>query len=215
MSAGDDLPSAMYHSSRRRSSEPLTVADAEWLLAGRGAHPEAPVAQHALARLLGDAAGPPTDQELAGEVAAVAAFMLITGHRRARHAHNRKRFRILPLRIRAMAAAVSAGGVVAFSGAAVANALPASIQELAHRTFDAPAPRHAILVPKVPASSSGHGHGDPNPKPSPGPSAQSHHGKATEKRSPSRSAHGRTRTPSVPSAARRANSPSALGRGKG
>jgi hypothetical protein len=130
MSVGGDLPSAMHHSSRRRRSEPLTATDAERLLASRGAHPEAPFAQHALASLLDNAAGPPTDQELAGEVAAVAAFMLITGHRGARHARSGNRFQVLPRRIRAMAATAGAGIVVAFSGAAVANGLPAPIRRL-------------------------------------------------------------------------------------
>jgi hypothetical protein len=191
MSAGGDLHSAMHHSSRQTSIEPLTAAGIEWLLAGRGVHPEAPAVQHALARLLDNAAGPPTDQELAGEMAAVAAFMLVTGHCGARHA--RSLTRVLPRRIRAMAAAAGAGIVVAFSGAAAANALPAPIQELAHRTFGAPAPRHAILAPKVPASSAGRGHGGPDPAASPVPSAQGHHDKATRKESPSRSAHGKTK----------------------
>jgi hypothetical protein len=195
MSAGGDLPSAMHYSSRRTGNELLTAADTEWLLAGREAHPEAPAVQHTLARLLGNAAGPPTDQELAGEVAAVAAFMLVTGHRGARHARSRNRFRVLP-RVRAVAAAVGAGIVVAFSGAAAANTLPAPIQELAHRTFDAPAPHHAILAPKVPASSSAHGHGGgPDPEASPDPSAQGHRGKAKVigKKSPSGSVHGKAK----------------------
>ena len=156
--------------------------------------------QHALASLLDHAAGPPTDKELAGEVAAVAMFMLVMGRRGARHARSGNRFLILPRRIRAMAATACAGIVVVFSGAAVANALPAPIQDLAHRTFGAPAPRHAIPAPKLPASSSGHGH--PDPEASPSPSARGHHGtaqaKAIGKKSPNGSAHGKAKGRTVP-----------------
>lgn len=84
MGASGDLLSAM-DPSRWSYSEPLTTVDTERLLAGRGVRPEAPAVQHALATLLANAAGPPTDQELAGEVAAVATFMLITDCRGARH----------------------------------------------------------------------------------------------------------------------------------
>jgi hypothetical protein len=211
MGAGGDVPFTMHPSSRRTGSEPLTGADAERLLAGPGAHPEAPAVQYALARLLDYAAGPPTDKELAGEVAAVAMFMLVTGRRGARHARSGNRFRVLPRRIRAMAVAACAGIVVAFSGAAVANALPAPVQELAHRTFGAPAPRHAIRAPKVPASSSGHGHGDPDPEASPSPSARGPHGKAKAKaigkKSPTGSAHGKAKGRTVPPGHQKSLSP--------
>lgn len=214
MGVSGDLLSAM-HPSRRRHSEPLTAVDTERLLAGRGARSEAPAVQHALASLLANAAGPPTDQELAGEVAAVAVFLLATSRRNARHARSRNRFLVLSRRIQVVTAVVGTGIVVAFSGAAVANALPAPIQELAHRTFGAPAPRYVILAPKVPTSSPGHWRGDPQA--SPRPSAQDHRGKAKTKvigkKSPTRPAYGRRRVMSIPPVTRGVK-PSVADRGK-
>ena len=84
MSADDDLPFAMQSFSRQSGSAPLTAADTERLLDGHGAPREAPAVQHAIAALLGSAAGPPNDQELAGEVAAVTAFVQATRERAAR-----------------------------------------------------------------------------------------------------------------------------------
>ena len=101
--------------------------------------------QHAIAGLLGSAAGPPNDQELAGEVAAVTAFAQATGERAARSA----RFRARARRGEAIAVGIAAALVVAFSGAAAADALPAPIQELAHKTFGAPAPRPPAPLPKA------------------------------------------------------------------
>jgi hypothetical protein len=180
MSADDDLPYAMQSFSRRAGSTPLTAADTERLLDGHGAHREAPAVQHAIAGLLGSAAGPPKDQELAGEVAAVTAFVLATGEHGARSA----RFRARPRRGQVVAAGIAAAVVVAFSGAAAADALPAPIQELAHRTFGAPTPRSSAPLPKATVPS-----GTPAPTASPG----SRHGKAKapgKKASPKALAHG-------------------------
>jgi hypothetical protein len=85
--------------------------------------------------------GPPSYQELAGEVTAVAAFVLATSQRPT---HSARAWRV-----RAIAAGIAASAVVAFSGAAAANALPAPIQELAHTTFDAPAPRPPAPLPRA------------------------------------------------------------------
>jgi len=141
----------------------LTAADTDRLLARHGAHAEAPAVQHAIAGLLDIAAGPPTDQELAGEVAAVATFVLGTTQRATRSARAR--------RGRVIAAGIAASAVVAFSGAAAANALPAPIQELAHTTFSAPAPRPAAPQPTATPPAG-------QPAPMPGPSSTSQHAKA-------------------------------------
>jgi hypothetical protein len=201
MNRDGDLPSAMHPLPRQTNNWPLSAADAERLLARAGAHPEAPAVQHALAGLLDSAAGPPSDRELADEAAAVAGFMLVNGRRDAR---GLPRFRTLAWRGRTVAAGIGVTVVVAFSGAAAANALPPPIQELVHRTFDAPAPRHAVPSPRPPVSPIEHGHSDPGIEPSPSRSAQSNHGKAkaTEKRSPTSavgSAHGKAKGRTVPS----------------
>jgi hypothetical protein len=117
VSPHDDLPPAMSPWSRRPGSQPLTTADAERLLTGHGAHPEAPAVQHALAGLLGSATGPPSDQELTGEMAAVAAFVLVTNQRDVRGTRRRIRFRSLAWNGHAVAAAVSSAVTLAFSAA--------------------------------------------------------------------------------------------------
>jgi len=152
------------------------VADTERLLAGRELQPEAPAEQRALAGLLGLAAGPPSDQELAAEAAAVAAFRLAVGERTARSA----RPRALAGRGRAVTVGIAAAVLVGFSGAAAADVLPASVQELAHTAFGAPKPRHP-----APASPSGSptpvvSSGGPTATASPSPT----HGKAKGKATP-------------------------------
>ena len=179
MSADGDLPFAMRSFSRQVDSTPLTAVDTERLLDGHGAHREAPAVQHAIAGLLDSAAGPANDQELAGEVTAVAAFVQATGERAARPA----RFRARARPGQAIAAAIAAAVVLGFSGAAAANALPAPIQELAHRTFGAPAPRPSAPLPEVTV---------PSGTPAPAASPASQHGKAKavgKKASPKAVAH--------------------------
>jgi hypothetical protein len=117
MSPHGDLPSAMHPWSRRADSQSLTTADAERLLTRRGTHPEAPAIQHALAGLLDSATGPPSDQELAGEMAAVAAFVLVTSQRDVRGARRRIRFWSFARNGHAVAAAVGSAIALAFSGA--------------------------------------------------------------------------------------------------
>jgi hypothetical protein len=190
MSPDSDLPSAMQPFPRRTSSRPLTPADAERLLAGRGARPEAPAVQYALAGLLDSAAGPPGDQELAGQDAAIAAFTLVAGQSSVRPA----RFRSLTPRWQAVAAGIGAAAVMALSGAAAANALPAPLQELAHRTFDAPAPQHGAPEPKATLPPA-------KPPPAATPSPKSRHGKAKalgKKASPNGPAHGKATGKAVP-----------------
>jgi hypothetical protein len=194
MSPVRDLTSAMQPFSHRRGGRPLTAADTERLLARRGVHPETPAIQHALAGLLDSAAGPASDQELTGEAAAVAAFVLATGEHAARSAQFRARVRRGP----AIAAGIAAAVVVAFSGAAAADALPAPIQELAHTTFGAPAPRHPAPLPKATPSSSQPT--SPQPTPAASPSPNSHHGKAKapgKKAPPSGPARGKAKRKAV------------------
>jgi hypothetical protein len=181
MSADGDLPFAMQPYSRQGASTPLTAADTERLLDGHGAHREAPAVQQAIAGLLDSAAGPASDLELAAEVTAVAAFMQASGKRATRPAW----FRARGTRGQAIAAGIAAAVVVAFSGAAAADALPAPVQELAHRTFGAPAPRPSAPRPKATLPT-----GTPTPAASPG----SQHGKAKalgKKASPKALAHGK------------------------
>jgi hypothetical protein len=186
MSPARDLPPVERPFSRRGGSQPLTAADTERLLAGRGVHPEAPAVQHALAGLLDSAASPASDQELAGEAAAVAAFVLATGERAARSAQFRAGTR--RGRGQAIVAGIAAAVVVAFSGAAAADALPAPIQELTHTAFGAPAPRHSVPLPKATPPSS-------PPAPAASPRSKSRHDKARargKKASPSVPVHGKT-----------------------
>jgi hypothetical protein len=166
MSPGRDLPSARRRPARRAGRQPLTTADTEWLLTGHEARPEAAMTHHLLAGLLDSAAGPASDQELAGEVAAVAAFVLVSGGRAPRSAAGRRG----PV----IAAGIAAAFVVGLSGAAAADVLPAPIQELAHTTFGAPAPLHSGPLPRATVSS-----GSPTPVTSPG--AKSQPGKASAK----------------------------------
>jgi hypothetical protein len=112
--------------------QPLSAADAERLLEGQGAGPDAPEERQALAMMLRHAAGPASPRELAGEVSAVAVFALFK-EQKTRRARARR-----PV----LAACATAAIAIALSGTAAADALPAPVQRVAHDTFGAPAPRH-------------------------------------------------------------------------
>ena len=182
MSPGHDLPSARRRTARRAGSQPLTAADTERLLTGHGARPEVAPTHYLLAGLLDSAAGPASDQELAGEVAAVAAFVLVSDGRAPRSAWFRGAG-AAGRRGPVIAAGIAAAFVVGLSGAAAADALPAPIQELAHKTFGAPAPRHSGPLPRATVSS-----GSPTPVTS--PALKSPAGKATAKGNASANANG-------------------------
>ena len=139
MSYRDDLPPAADLSSGQLASRRLSADDAERLLVRRWAHPEAGAEQHRLAALLDSATAPPTDQELSGQAAAVAAFVLVTSDRAARSRRGASR-RAMGITAGLVAASIAAG----FSGAAAADALPGPIQELAHQTLGAPAPEPSV-----------------------------------------------------------------------
>lgn len=140
---------------RLSSRESLDPAAAEGLLDGRGVPANAPAEQHALARLLEIASGPGSDSELAGQAAAVAAFARATGPADAHRSASRKR-RLLVSHLTAKVALSAVACVTALGGAAAyATSLPAPLQELAHVTFGAPAPRHAVPAPHATSASPG------------------------------------------------------------
>ncbi len=113
------------------------------LLAGDFATEPATPEVQALADLLSTAAGPPSDRELAGQAAAVAAFARerdLGGHRRpAAVARGRS---MLATFLGTKLAAAAAAGAIGFGGlaaAAYAGALPEPIQDFAHQTVGVPA----------------------------------------------------------------------------
>jgi hypothetical protein len=140
---------------RLSSRESLGPAAAEGLLDGRGVPANAPAGQHALARLLEIAGGPGSDSELAGQAVAMAAFTRATAPAGAHRSARRKR-RPLASHLTAKLALCAGACVTALGGAAAyASALPAPLQELAHVTFGAPAPRHAAPAPHATSASPG------------------------------------------------------------
>src|SRR5258707_13184356 len=110
MSAPGGSPGFVSLFPRLRARRSLDWVTAEGLLAGRGVPGNSPPGQHALARMLEIAAGPGSEEELAGEVAAAAAFVQVNSQVRARH-----------LTMRALAAAVCA---IAVAGAIAHRARP-------------------------------------------------------------------------------------------
>jgi len=139
MNHGGDLPPVEDWPSGQLASHRLSAADAERLIVRHWAHPEASGEQHRIAALFDSVTGPPTDEELSGQAVAVAAFVLATGDRPARSR------RVASRRTMGITAGIVAASMVAgFSGAAAADDLPSSIQELAHQTLGAPAPRHSV-----------------------------------------------------------------------
>ena len=167
MSLNDGTSPEMRLFASPELGQPLSAKDAERLLAGQGAAPDAPEDQQALATLLRHAAGPAQKRELAGEVSAIAAFAMVreqkagrekgpvrtASRRRRAGAAGRWRWRLPARRRPLVAACASAAVVMALSGTAAADALPASMQKVAHDTFGAPAPRHP--APSVKATPSG------------------------------------------------------------
>jgi hypothetical protein len=121
----------MWILSRLRARSSLDAASAEGLLAGRGVPSGAPADQHALARLLEVAAGPGTERELAGEVAAAAMFVQVSSqgkpHRTARRA------------LVVAACAVAVGGTAVY-----ASVVPVPHHKMAPVPFGVPAGHHAV-----------------------------------------------------------------------
>jgi hypothetical protein len=207
MSINDGPSPEMRPFARPELDQPLSAADAERLLAGQGAAPDAPTDQQALAMMLRHAAGPAQTQELAGQVSAIAAFALVKEQktRRAegpvRAADRRRRAgatggwpwtqaRRRPL----IAACASAAIVIALSGTAAADALPAPMQRVAHDTFGAPAPRHPVpSVTTTPGARRGkHPPATPDATPEKPANSESPHGKGKAVGKPAGKAAGKT-----------------------
>lgn len=131
----------MWFLSRLRARRFLDAASAEALLAGRGVAPGAPADQQALAQVLEIAAGPGSDQELAGEVAAAAMFVQVISqvkpHRTARRA------------LVVAACAVAVGG-----SAVYASVAPVPHHKIAPIPFGVPAGHHTVPSPAAPSDSS-------------------------------------------------------------
>lgn len=131
----------MWSSSRMRTRPSPEEAAVERLLARERLDPEAPASQRTLELVLTAAAGPATGRELAGEAAAVTAFLAVRPRPERARWHT-------PRRIPVLTAAVMLVTILALAGTAEAGALPAPLQRLAHRTIDAPAPTQPpALVP--------------------------------------------------------------------
>ena len=127
--------------SRFRSRRSPEVACARALFAGQRLPPGAPASQQALARLLRAAAAPGTARELAGEVAAAAAFVQVTSQRKPRR--NVRRV------LAAAACAVAVGGTAVYAGVA-----PSPHHKMVPLPFGVPA-HHAAPATGPPARAAG------------------------------------------------------------
>lgn len=137
-------------------------------------HADRPPAQGALGELLAALTAPATPEELRAEAEVRAAFVAARGSGRSPGAHPRRRFRsgrpvVLSLLAGKLAAGAAAVTLGATAAAAYAGALPAPLQELAHRTVRAPAAGAVTVVPATP-SPTGTAQPTPSASPSPTPS---------------------------------------------
>jgi hypothetical protein len=121
---------------------------------GQGEAVGSPDVQQAVARLLQAVAGPATEEELSGEAAAVAAFVLAVNAAGPRPGKQglfpggRRTAGRVPVLVAGIA--MAAGAVI--GGTATAGALPPRMQEIAHMAFGAPAPHHrgdGVLAPTL------------------------------------------------------------------
>ena len=131
----------MWFSARRRRRLSPDEATAELMLAGRRLGQQAPASQRTLELVLAAAAGPATERELAGETAAVAAFLAALPEPEPARRRG-------PRRIPVLAVAFMFVVLVALCGTAEAGALPAPLQRLAHQAINAPAPPPAMRAPR-------------------------------------------------------------------
>jgi hypothetical protein len=135
MRAAGGSPGVMSILSRLRARRFLDAATAERLLAGRGVPGDAPAGQQALARALEIISGPGTEQEMADEVAAAAAFVQVTSQVRSRH---------LPRRVLvAVACAIAVGGTAAYGALSPGN------HKAAPLPFGVPASHHVVPAQRV------------------------------------------------------------------
>jgi hypothetical protein len=137
---GGEMPEFPFP--RRAGDQPVPGVALDRLLDGDFATERTTPDVEALADLLSAAAGPPSDRELAGQTAALAAFARerdVGGHRR--NAPVARRRSMLATLLGTKLAAAAAAGAVGFGGlaaAAYAGALPEPIQDFAHQTVGAP-----------------------------------------------------------------------------
>lgn len=111
----------------------------EQLRAGLAPCSDAFRSEQALAMILNAAARPGTERELSGEAAAIDAFILATIplHTRVeKQTRRRPHARGTPVLVSAISTAIVAG----LYGTALADALPAPLQQFTHSAFGAPAP---------------------------------------------------------------------------
>lgn len=162
----------MWFSARRRTRLSPDEATAELMLAGHRLGQQAPASQRTLELVLAAAAGPATERELAGETAAVAAFLAALPEPEPARRRG-------PRRIPVLAVAFMFIALVALCGTAEAGALPAPLQRLAHQAINAPAPPPAMRAPRPSADvTPGPGTSGTNPASAgSGPSQESRTGK--------------------------------------
>ena len=120
--------------SRLRALRSPDAACARALFAGRGLGPGVPPGPQALAHVLEVAAGPGTPEELAGEVAAAAAFVQVTS-------------RVKPRRTARLALAAAACAVAVGAAAVYASVVPSPHHKSVPVPFGVPASHHAIPAP--------------------------------------------------------------------
>ena len=131
----------MWSSARWRTRLSPDEATAELLLARRRLDRHEPASQRTLELVLAAAAGPATERELAGETAAVTAFLAALPEPEPARRRG-------PRRLPVLAVAFVLVALVALCGTAEAGALPAPLQRLAHQAINAPAPSPAMRVPR-------------------------------------------------------------------
>jgi hypothetical protein len=137
---GGEMPEFPFP--RRAGDQPVPGVALDRLLDGDFATERTTPDVEALADLLSAAAGPPSDRELAGQTAAIAAFARerdVGSHRR--QATVARRRSMLATLLGTKLAAAAAAGAIGFGGlaaAAYAGALPEPIQDFAHQTVGAP-----------------------------------------------------------------------------
>lgn len=135
-----DSLAEMWSFARRRSRLSPDEATAELLLAKWRVGQHAAASERTLELVLAAAAGPATERELAGEAAAVTAFLAALP--------EPEQPRRGPRRVPVLAVAFTLVALLALCGTAEAGALPAPLQQLAHQAINAPAPSPAIRVPQ-------------------------------------------------------------------
>ena len=199
----------MWSSARKRNRLSPDEATAELLLARRHLGHHAPASQRTLELVLAAAAGPATERELAGETAAVTAFLAaLPEPERAR--------RRGPRRVPALAVAFVLVALVALCGTAEAGALPAPLQRLAHQAINAPAPSPAMRVPR-PSADVTPGPGATGSRSAPGssgPSQESRTGKPGASPKPTHTSDSQSNGNGQPTASDSAQ-PTATDNGKG